>query len=401
MSNSARLSNFRIGVIVVAYNSGELLERCITSVKRAAEIANIDQEIVVVDNHPDRKDSSIDKFGVQYLSLRSNPGFGAANNLGFQYFASNSKKDYFFLINPDAFVGENFYVDFLRAMNNGSFVWNSPISPKICFSKTYLSGPADVIVDFGDDEFIYLEDPFEIVALFNVKGDVRIGFSERIKKISRGDTIVVDMKEFKDLESMKANSWLASYECINLECLVQDHLVQNLGSAIDAPFSAGDLNTYWLSSKFKSDVPSIRQAWCGAAVLIPDSYIKKVGGFDEKYFLYYEDTDYSMRGASLGHYPFVIESLEVLHEHSASTNLNLKERSITIWTSRSLFISQNFGFLLANSRALVMLAKAIRTLLLRRTSFRHFYRILMAEVVYSFFGAIKGLGKRKVPLFNE
>ena len=136
-------------------------------------------------------------------------------------------------------------------------------------------------------------------------------------------------------------------------------------------------------------------------MLIPDSYIKKVGGFDEKYFLYYEDTDYSMRGASLGHYPFVIESLEVLHEHSASTNLNLKERSITIWTSRSLFISQNFGFLLANSRALVMLAKAIRTLLLRRTSFRHFYRILMAEVVYSFFGAIKGLGKRKVPLFNE
>ena len=37
-------------------------------------------------------------------------------------------------------------------------------------------------------------------------------------------------------------------------------------------------------------------AWCGGAVLLRPTYLDEVGLFDERLFLYYEDTDLSWRG---------------------------------------------------------------------------------------------------------
>jgi N-acetylglucosaminyl-diphospho-decaprenol L-rhamnosyltransferase len=59
-------------------------------------------------------------------------------------------------------------------------------------------------------------------------------------------------------------------------------------------------------------------AWCGAAVLLRPTYLADVGLFDERFFLYYEDTDLSWRGRLRGwRYRYVPES-RVRHLHSAS-----------------------------------------------------------------------------------
>ena len=41
-------------------------------------------------------------------------------------------------------------------------------------------------------------------------------------------------------------------------------------------------------------------AWSGAAVLLFRPYLREVGGFDERFFMYYEDFDLSWRGRLLG-----------------------------------------------------------------------------------------------------
>jgi hypothetical protein len=60
-------------------------------------------------------------------------------------------------------------------------------------------------------------------------------------------------------------------------------------------------------------------AWCGGAVLLSARYLRDVGTFDDRYFMYYEDTDLSWRGRLAGWcYVYVPESI-VRHLHAASS----------------------------------------------------------------------------------
>jgi hypothetical protein len=60
-------------------------------------------------------------------------------------------------------------------------------------------------------------------------------------------------------------------------------------------------------------------AWCGGGVLLRRRYLEEVGLFDERFFLYYEDTDLAWRGRSRGwRYRYVPES-RIRHIHAASS----------------------------------------------------------------------------------
>jgi GT2 family glycosyltransferase len=60
-------------------------------------------------------------------------------------------------------------------------------------------------------------------------------------------------------------------------------------------------------------------AWCGGSVLLRPGYLADVGLFDERFFLYYEDTDLSWRGRTRGwRYQYVPDAV-VRHLHAAST----------------------------------------------------------------------------------
>ena len=64
--------------------------------------------------------------------------------------------------------------------------------------------------------------------------------------------------------------------------------------------------------------PSEVFGWSGAAVLLRSSYLRDIGGFDEPYFLYYEDADVSWRGRLRG-WTYRYEPRAVVrHDHSAT-----------------------------------------------------------------------------------
>jgi GT2 family glycosyltransferase len=91
-------------------------------------------------------------------------------------------------------------------------------------------------------------------------------------------------------------------------------------------------------------------AWCGGAVLLSVRYLRDVGVFDDRYFMYYEDTDLSWRGRLAGwRYRYVPESV-VRHEHAASS----KEGS-TLFTH---FVERNRFLTLARNAPWSMVAEA-------------------------------------------
>jgi GT2 family glycosyltransferase len=90
-----------VSVIIVNWNSGELLSRCISSLLQQTVLS---REIIVFDNAS--TDDSIECIFDQYPMVRvieskRNLGFAAANNLAIQDASSDS--DWFVLLNPDAF----------------------------------------------------------------------------------------------------------------------------------------------------------------------------------------------------------------------------------------------------------------------------------------------------------
>jgi hypothetical protein len=62
-------------------------------------------------------------------------------------------------------------------------------------------------------------------------------------------------------------------------------------------------------------------AWCGGAVLLKKAYLDAVGMFDERLFLYYEDTDLSWRGRLQGWRYLYAPGALVRHRHAQSSGV--------------------------------------------------------------------------------
>ena len=97
-------------------------------------------------------------------------------------------------------------------------------------------------------------------------------------------------------------------------------VVQNTGSAVDRSGNSRDRGFG------EPDGPAFDQsdevfAWCGASVLLRAKYLADVGVFEERFFLYYEDTDLSWRGQSRGWRYRYVPAAVAHHLHGAATGL--------------------------------------------------------------------------------
>ncbi|NTW30016.1 MAG: glycosyltransferase [Candidatus Moranbacteria bacterium] len=70
----------------------------------------------------------------------------------------------------------------------------------------------------------------------------------------------------------------------------------------------------------RRDIPYPTGYLCGCAMLISKKVIETVGLFDEKYFLYYEDADYSVRAARKGADLLVVPQASLVHAESSAEN---------------------------------------------------------------------------------
>jgi len=82
---------------------------------------------------------------------------------------------------------------------------------------------------------------------------------------------------------------------------------------------------FWLGKKgaFSKYVPEGKkptevEAVSGGAMLISRGVIGKIGLFDERYFMYFEDLDYCRRARLAGFKVYYLPTAEIVHEHGAS-----------------------------------------------------------------------------------
>ncbi len=90
-----------LDIIIVNWNSGHYLERCLQGIARTETRFHVLERVVIVDNAS--TDGSVDRLGVADLPLvilrnGENRGFAAACNQG----AAGSSADYLLFLNPDA-----------------------------------------------------------------------------------------------------------------------------------------------------------------------------------------------------------------------------------------------------------------------------------------------------------
>lgn len=117
-----------LSIIIVSYNSGDFLKKCIDSIYESS-IKNF--EVIVVDNAS--KDNSVwemRKFGskIKLIENKKNVGFSRANNIGIK----KSSGKYVLFLNPDTLVNKDTFetlISFMDKTKNAGVITSRVILP--------------------------------------------------------------------------------------------------------------------------------------------------------------------------------------------------------------------------------------------------------------------------------
>lgn len=97
-------------------------------------------------------------------------------------------------------------------------------------------------------------------------------------------------------------------------------VINNVGSEWYRGAFAGDRG-FLEADRGQYEEPAEIFAWCGGAVLLKRDHLDQVGLFDERLFLYYEDTELSWRGRRRGWTYRYEPTAVVRHRHAASSGV--------------------------------------------------------------------------------
>jgi hypothetical protein len=253
-----------VDIIIINWNSGNYLEKCITSILSTGNADYVDK-IFIIDNNS--SDNSLDKVSpgnkIQIIRNKENRGFAKASNQGFYL----SKAPYVLLLNPDTqllnttlkdcidFMGSHFETDILgcRLLND-----NGETSPSCARFPT----PVKLFMD-------------------------SIGLSKVLPKL----------------------------------------------------FSPAILMTDWdhRSSKYVDQV-------MGAFMFMRHSIFEKVGYFDESFFVYCEELDFSKRLHDLGGKSFFNTDIVAIHSGEGTTKAVKAFRLFLNLRSRLQYAKKHFSY---------------------------------------------------------
>ena len=365
-----------VRVVVLSFDGGQMTIDCIESLL-ASEWPAERMEIVLVDNGS--LDDVADRVRAGYptvtlLEPLENLGFAGGCNLGMRLPGGHQ---YVALVNNDATVEPGWLRPLVTAAQSAPDI--GAVSAKMLFADRYLgievSVPgaakinrndprdlgirvsamridgvrADARVSFDEDfygpELPNSEYDEEIARWSRARGSIRIAIEPGKPlphvvslRLSSPDLRVVTLTtetETRTLDIGPGRTWFD----VRLGDEPFD-VINNVGSNLyrggfggDRGFLQRDLGQY--------EQPAEVFAWCGGGVLLRRDYLDQVGLFDERLFLYYEDTDLSWRGRLQG-WRYLYEPASVVrHRHAASSGVGSPVFRFYTERNRLLVLAKN------------------------------------------------------------
>jgi N-acetylglucosaminyl-diphospho-decaprenol L-rhamnosyltransferase len=104
----------------------------------------------------------------------------------------------------------------------------------------------------------------------------------------------------------------------------------------------------WVIAKHMTKVPQPIDWICGASMLIRPEVLESIGGMDENYFLYFEETDFCYRAKKAGFATWYVPQSRVMHIRGQSTTVTDltrgPERLPSYWfESRRRYFAMTYG----------------------------------------------------------
>jgi GT2 family glycosyltransferase len=337
-----------VGVIVVNYNGGALTLECLRSVL-ATEWPSGQLRVVLVDNaSTDDVVATVrrDLPQVEVIESPVNGGFGAACNLGFAALVDTAAVA---LVNNDATVEPGWLAPLHAALARDPGL--GAACPKILYAGQFVEVSLQTTTSRrgrGDARDLGVlvagarvagEDVWRRVQLVDgfwgpepASGDTAAQWSAASATlrlpVGPGDqheaTLLLSAEHAARVE-LGAGGLRIEHEIGREPSWVEAPLagtpfevVNNVGTVLTADGYGADRGRFDPDDG-RDDEPVEVFAWSGGAVLLRREYLADVGGFDERFFMYYEDLDLAWRGAERGwRYRYVPESV-VRHVHAASS----------------------------------------------------------------------------------
>lgn len=351
-------------VIILNFNGARFLPDCLSALERLTPGPHT-VKVNVVDNasSDDSKSIVTERFkGVNYIQLDRNLGFSGGNNAGVRRRAAELLQngrtaDYFVFLNNDTEVDPNW----LNAAADG---FAAHPQAGIIGSKAYFHDPFLVVNVFTPDGFSPLDSgiqdgrtvgPFlrSITGTNIVEEESRFKFIGAFQREGNGrwlapqSTVYVPISDAARPCSLKlefANCHVArktqrisvsiegsssprrvislkhgESDSLSLQFQPSEYsqLLQNAGSFINSNWEAGDLG-FLIRDAAEFNESKRVAAICGVSMFIRAELFERLGGFDERFFAYYEDTDLSVRAQLAGYECWFEPKSTLLHVHGGT-----------------------------------------------------------------------------------
>lgn len=255
-----------ISVIIVNWKVRPLLEKCLNSILTHQEGVNL--EIFVVDN--DSCDGSPEMVMLEYpqvkmIALPSNHGFAKANNLALK----QAQGRFLFLLNPDTEITAGFFPATLSYLEQHPEV--GLLGPKILNPDGSLQYSVRRLPDFLS----------QVLTLLKLQN------------------IIIDEKPL--------NRYLAK-KFLPLVLKVR------------AYFSHNKIMPYYLAEDFDYHKTQPVEQLMGSAMFLRREVLEKIGGLDEKFFIWFEEVDYCQRARQAGFQIIYLAEAKIVHYGGESFN---------------------------------------------------------------------------------
>lgn len=327
-----------LSIIIVNFNGSQYFKNLFDSLHSAAK-QDITFEIIVVDNAS--SDDSVHILNSEYstkfenfivIASRKNLGFAAGNNIGY----SKSSGEYLVFLNNDTMVS----TDWMRKILDKAKSTKAIVTPKLLFFNDFIG----IDVSEGDEVFkSYIINGLESTIDsrfqkgFIQRGDVFIAEKSTTVNIP---LVVGDSVDYVIVLNVNGNQITTKIPVTSVSAN-KFSLLQNCGSRVNEKLEGEDIG-FGERDTAEYSRDKYVEAACGASMCLHRVLFENLRGFDPLFFMYYEDTDFSLRAKEMGVNVLFASDIVVRHVHTGSKSKTNLLFSYFVSRNKLIFVIKNY-----------------------------------------------------------